>query len=87
MEPKRHHLKCEPEPFAAVADGRKQYEVRVNDRGFVVGDELWLREFDAKQQAYTGKSLLRRVTYMTPGGSYGLPEQLCVLGIAPLEDA
>ena len=32
---KTHYLKTWPEPFAAILDGRKMFEVRVNDRGFI----------------------------------------------------
>jgi len=42
----QHHiLKCWPGPFAAVLDGSKRFEYRVDDRGYRVGDILHLREY------------------------------------------
>ncbi len=41
-----HALKCWPEPFAAVRDGRKRFEFRKDDRGFAVGDVLELKEWE-----------------------------------------
>lgn len=45
-EPRIHSLKTWPEPFQALVDGRKTFELRKNDRGFMVGDQLQLREWD-----------------------------------------
>lgn len=39
-----HELKILPEYFGAVEQGQKTAELRFNDRGFAVGDELLLRE-------------------------------------------
>jgi hypothetical protein len=75
-----HELKTWPEPFGAMSRGEKRYEVRVDDRGFRVGDLLHLREWEPATQAYTGWDLLCLVTYKTSGGSFGLPKELCVLG-------
>jgi len=96
---KTHDLKCWPEPFQALADGRKNYEIRKEDRGFIVGDRLRLREWDPAEapnldggdvmfvpRGYTGRELTVTVTFKTPGGSFGLPRDLCVLGIVN-EDA
>lgn len=51
---KTHELKCWPEYFDAVADGRKAFEVRRNDRDFRKGDELHLLEWLPITQQYTG---------------------------------
>lgn len=42
---KTHTLKTWPNPFEAVASGRKTHEWRRDDRPFEVGDELLLDEF------------------------------------------
>jgi hypothetical protein len=77
-----HELKCWPAPFQAMKDGVKAYEVRKNDRGFAVGDDLYLREFDPETSTYSGRVLGGEVTFMTNGGTFGLPDELCVLGVA-----
>ena len=94
-----HELKTWPEPFQAVIDGRKRYEIRVDDRGFAVGDVLHLREWDPSPQmepvtpwslvmterprAFTGREAFAVVTYITPGGAWGLPANLCVMSLQP----
>lgn len=86
-----HKLKTWPEPFSAVEAGRKRYEIRTDDRGYAVGDWLLLCEWDPtthdeiwrkyEARGFTGREVLVRVTYMTPGGAWGLPEKLCVMSI------
>ena len=73
-KPTVHELKCWPAYFAAVCDGRKTFELRLNDQGFKVGDVLWLREYVMHQQVgprvlleepyYTGRHQSVVVTYM-----------------------
>lgn len=76
-----HKLKTWPLPFAAVCSGRKTHEVRVNDRCFEVGDGILLEEFNPDTQRYTGATCLVAITYISKGGTFGLPENLCVMSI------
>lgn len=78
-----HELKIWPEPFEAVHSGKKRYELRKADRDFKVGDGLFLREWDPNAKDYTGRSMKLSITYITPGGEFGLPEDFCILSIAP----
>lgn len=76
---KTHYLKTWPEPFAAILDGRKMFEVRVNDRGFEVADRLVLQEYEPGSAEFTGAYVSTEVTYMLQG-AFGLPENVCVMG-------
>ncbi|EAF0246019.1 DUF3850 domain-containing protein, partial [Listeria monocytogenes] len=59
---KLHELKTMSEYFAAVAEGRKTFEIRKNDRDFKIDDYLLLKEFE---ETYTGWVALVKVIYMT----------------------
>jgi hypothetical protein len=81
-----HELKTWPDPFAAVLDGTKTHEIRVADRPYAVGDVLHLREWDPATAwmttaGYTGREVRVEVTYLTTGGSWGMPEDRCVMSI------
>lgn len=76
----RHELKCWPEFFQPVWDGRKKFDYRRNDRNYQVADELLLREWDPeitgevvtpltgvpyqRVKGYTGREVLVRVDYI-----------------------
>jgi hypothetical protein len=79
---KKHSLKAWPEPFQALVDGRKTYEIRVDDRGYEVGDLLFIQEWIPREESYTGRCHTVVVTYKTPGGHFGLPDDLCVMAVA-----
>lgn len=79
-----HELKTDLEPFTACWAGLKRYEVRKNDRDYRVGDWLVLVEHDRLTGEYTGRSIKAEVVYMTPGGAYGLPPDVCVLGLGTM---
>jgi hypothetical protein len=83
----RHVLRSLPQSFEAVWDGLKTYEV-CKDLGFEIGDTIELREhqppvdpLELKVEGYSGRLMLAEVVYKTPGGNWGLPIGLCVLGI------
>jgi hypothetical protein len=78
---REHELKTWPEPFRALLEGRKHHEVRFNDREFAVGDVLVLQEWSPEKGRYTGRELRRVVSYMTGGGHFGLPLDLCVMSL------
>lgn len=61
-----HDLKCWPEYFSDVESGIKTFELRVNDRNYRIGDLLFLREFCPEKQEYTGKKIMRFVSYVFP---------------------
>lgn len=80
-----HILKTDPEAFQAVLSGAKTFEIRLNDRGYAVGDVLGLRETKhtgAEMQAgapleYTGRECQRFVSHVLTG--YGLADGWCCL--------
>jgi hypothetical protein len=84
---KTHHLKIWPQWFDAIRLGSKSYEIRYDDRGFNVGDRLVLEEFKAGVGEYTGRTIEKRVVYISRGDDAeafgGLREGYAVLGIGP----
>lgn len=79
-----HELKTWPSCFAAAKAGNKPFDVRENDRNFLVGDLLVLREFDPDGERYTGQSITRWVSYVLEGGAFGVQPNWCVLGFSDL---
>lgn len=75
-----HELKILPKWFEDVQEGRKNFEIRRNDRDFKEGDYLLLKEWDRGE--YTGREITRMIQYIYQGdGSYGLSDDYCILGI------
>jgi len=58
-----HNLKIWPEYYRKVANGKKTFEIRRNDRDFKTGDILVLKEWHPKKEEYTGRFMEVRVTY------------------------
>ena len=82
MSTRTHELKTWPYYFAAVERGDKPFEIREADRIFEVGDFLFLREWDAHCGEYTGRSCLRKVTFVLGGGLLGIADGYVALGLA-----
>lgn len=89
---KVHQLKAHPDPFEAMWQGDKPYDIRKNDRDFKRGDVTVQREVtpasvdsDPADVVYTGREIRARITYMSAGGTWGLPDHICVLGLLIIE--
>lgn len=76
-----HELKAWPVPFEAIIDGSKTHEIRVADRPYAVGDTLRLREWDPKTQVYTGREATVDISYISHGGEWELPRNVCVMSV------
>jgi len=87
----QHKLKILPQYFKEVVNGNKTFEIRINGRGFKVGDTLILQEYSLLKLdtavieynlgTYTGQEITKEVTYILEGGQYGLEEGYCILGL------
>lgn len=90
-----HELKIWPQYYCRVADGSKTFELRNNDRGFQVGDEVVLREYNPNTHledvgigwreeviGYTGsKSLRFKIGYVLP-----IDDKRVVFSLLPLDN-
>ena len=85
-----HTLKTDPDVFDAVASGEKTFEIRWNDRGYQVGDVLFLRKtrytgaqmIEGLPLEYIGDPIRATVTYVLQGPVYGLAHGWVIMGIA-----
>lgn len=68
----KHFLKVRPETMTALLDGIKTSEVRINDSGFQVGDDVLLAEFLPDCGKFSGVMIKRRISHIQSG--YGLPD-------------
>ena len=59
-----HELKLLPEYFEEVASGYKTFEIRKNDREFMVGDKIILEKF-LTEEGFTGDYVEAVITYIT----------------------
>lgn len=88
---KHHSLKTDPVPFGETMQGRKLWEIRLNDREFCEGDTVTLHETASSGQEmaagaeleYTGRSWNGMITWILHGPQYGLAEGWCIFGVVP----
>lgn len=81
---KTHKLKTWPEVFDPLLTRAKSFEVRRDDRDYMVGDLLVLEEWDPAVGGYTGRSMKALVTYLLPGGRFGVEVGFVVMSIKRL---
>lgn len=63
--PVMHELKTLPEPFGAVRKGLKTAELRYDDRDFMPGDTLILKEWKPGKKKFTGRTYRCQITHIT----------------------
>jgi hypothetical protein len=81
-------LKCWPQYFDALRSGRKSFEVRKDDRLYVEGAILRIREWVPETSSFTGRELRLRVTYVVRGPTaWGFPSGWVVMGVASTDES
>jgi uncharacterized protein DUF3850 len=83
-----HSLKTWTAFFDDILSGRKNFEVRRNDRNFQEGDILRLEEWAPNTYgpggAHTGRKARVFVTYVLRGPILGIDKGWCVMAVRPL---
>lgn len=74
-----HRIKILPEYFEKVKARHKNFEIRVNDRDYQVGDLVVLNEHTGV--FYTGRGVTRKIKYILKDcPQYGLKDGYCIFG-------
>lgn len=84
LHPMLHDLKTHPIAFEPMLAGLKRAEFRKNDRGYKVGDDLKLREWDPATNAFTGRLIFAEITHILEGPSFGVPEGFAMLSLGSM---
>lgn len=79
MENKLHELKIYPKYFEDILSGKKNFELRKNDRKFHVGDNILLKEWNNIK--YSGRSIYAEIIYILDDSFIGLEKGYVILGI------
>ncbi|HYE69382.1 MAG TPA: DUF3850 domain-containing protein [Anaerovoracaceae bacterium] len=75
-----HHLKAWPEFYQALRSGRKTFEFRFDDRDYLAGDVLLIREFIPETGNYTDSDLMAfDVLYVLEGDP--LPQGYVIMSV------
>ncbi len=61
---KRIEKKTWPDLFQDVLDGKKNFDLRLNDTDYEVGDILVFKEYDPKKKEYTGREVEKEIRYI-----------------------
>lgn len=84
---KTHELKTVNPFFQDVWDGRKTFEMRVDDRLFRLGDRLLLKEYDKDKGYYSGRIVHAEVNHILTAADFpeGLREGYICMSIKVLD--
>jgi hypothetical protein len=59
-----HKLKCWPQFYQDIFDDVKQFELRLDDRKYAVGDRIELKEFNPYTNKFTRREMVLFITYI-----------------------
>lgn len=82
---KVHELKTYPHYFQQSLEGNKNFEIRMNDRNFQVGDIVILKEWDNIK--YSGREVIGRIKYILDDRFIGLTKGYVALSLEFIENA
>lgn len=79
-----HELKTINPFFQKLAEGKKTFELRKNDRDFKIGDVLFLKEYDDINNEYKSGFIKRLITDITYHENFpeGIKEGYCILSLS-----
>lgn len=78
---KTHKLKTWPDVFQGILDNLIRHQFRRNDRNFLLGDILHLREFIPSGERYTGREIRAIITAISYGPEWGIPTGFVAMSI------
>jgi Domain of unknown function (DUF3850) len=82
-----HVVKSWPQFFSQLSAGARMHELRRNDRNYIEGDVLELREYDPNTREYTGRVCVVQITSITSAqqpcavSTEGLHPDFCILSV------
>jgi len=77
--PEAHRLKVLVPYYQSLVNREKNFELRVNDRDFKVGDTVALDEYTGSN--YTGRGIKRKIKYVLKDcHQFGLMDGYCIFG-------
>jgi len=79
-----HHIKILETYADAIADGRKTFEVRINDRGYNAGDKIKFKVTDKTNCVHPLDDKTFEITYVHSG--LGLKENYVVFSIKEVKE-
>ena len=59
-----HKKKTWPSKFEEVLLGKKQFEARLANENYQVGDTIILEEWNPETKTYTGRTITKKITYV-----------------------